>query len=115
MIGIFGERQWQEFQRDFAAELVVLGQIDFAHAALAEQGNDFVVADALTGGKLCLFVHENVVTALSIAQGSDGSARACGSIHSFAARICGQVRQVNSLRCYLLPRLSTECSLTTGS
>ena len=47
----------QNFERDFPAEFGVMGKIDLAHPALAEQGNNFVLADALTGWKCYRFVH----------------------------------------------------------
>jgi hypothetical protein len=39
----------QQFQRDLATEPRVLGQIDFAHPALPQRRDDFVVAEKLSG------------------------------------------------------------------
>ena len=47
-----GEGGGQDFDRDLAAEHGVAGAIHLAHAALAEQGEDLVGADAcLPSGK----------------------------------------------------------------
>jgi hypothetical protein len=56
---VFGEIGRQEFERYFASQLCVFGQIDFTHAAFSEQLNDLVMADALAGGKFRIVVHED--------------------------------------------------------
>ena len=45
-VRIAGEGVRQDLQRDLAVELRVGGLPDLAHAALAEQGDDVVVAEA---------------------------------------------------------------------
>ena len=42
-VSIFGEFRWQNFQRDATVEFRVLGQVHFAHPALADLGADFVM------------------------------------------------------------------------
>ncbi len=46
-----GEGLRQDLQRDIAIELGVARAIDLAHAPFAEQGHDFVRADASAGGE----------------------------------------------------------------
>ena len=45
-----GEGVGEDLQRDIAAELRVGGAIDLAHAALADEGGDVVMAETGTDG-----------------------------------------------------------------
>ena len=45
---VIGEEVGQDFEGDIAPDLRILGPIDLAHAALADEGGDFIGAEART-------------------------------------------------------------------
>jgi hypothetical protein len=47
-LGVVGQRRWQDFQRNLAVEVDVLGQIDFPHPTRADLLQNLVVGDCLT-------------------------------------------------------------------
>ncbi len=49
-LGIAGQRLRQDFQRDVAIELGVMGAIHLAHAPGPDGGDDLVRTDAVSGG-----------------------------------------------------------------
>jgi hypothetical protein len=44
-LGTAGHLEWQDLERHLPVELGVLGDVDFSHAAFAEQGDDRVMAE----------------------------------------------------------------------
>ena len=48
-VRVAGERIRQDFQRDIAIQLRIARPIHLAHAAFANEGSDFVGADAAAG------------------------------------------------------------------
>src|SRR6266446_4875636 len=105
----------QNLERDSPAEFGVLSKINFAHPAFAEQGNDFVVADSLTGRKYYLFVHKirgSLVNCQVIGRTDVVLAgRFTRSRREYVARSGKSI----AVGCCLLPDFIPECSLTTGS
>ena len=52
-----GHAATNQLERDFAMQFPILREINFAHAAAADEGDDLVIADGLAGAE-CAFAHE---------------------------------------------------------